>query len=253
MNEPTHRFQKFLHEEKKEYSFKGEEPVTKKIRTEVADFGGYEVYAMERELAWKDDDDLKTYFKRYWDAYLKLGEFYNSPKMRKARWDFQKAQRAEFDKATHAILQMAGASINKRILKEDRKKKPEEMVVFVLGNAEFQSKTTTHTSFERYFVRKVRSLGYPVIWVNERYTSQRCPSCQDVNNTVQAMNMRVKYCRTCWKWLHRDNMAAENMVQIGRECIKNGGRAKRPSYLEKSPSKMTDNNRRGVTILQKSY
>jgi hypothetical protein len=237
LGEPGKRWQAFLEDKKEKYKgladhaeghnpkkLKGDEDECDRLAVED------DLFACERNLERKENEDPKEYFDRYCEMYLELGKFYNSQAMKRKKWDYKKAQRAEYDRATHAILKMVDAAIYKKMEEGNE-------VVFVLGNAEFETKRTIHTSFEKHFVRKVRSLNYPVLYVNERYTSQRCPCCQDVNTATEAMCMRVKYCRTCKKYFHRDNMAGENMVQIGREIILTSVKGARPSYLEKSPDK----------------
>jgi hypothetical protein len=102
-------------------------------------------------------------------------------------------------------------------------------VVFALGDADFDSKKTIHVAFKNYFVEKVRSLGYKVLYVNEYYTSQKAPCC---GNQTEFFGVRVKYCRNCHKFFHRDVMAGENMVNVARSILVGGSR---PAYLTKPP------------------
>lgn len=99
----------------------------------------------------------------------------------------------------------------------------------------------------RYFASKARSLGYTVVSVDENLTSQMCPCCGE---KVEAISMRVKYCRSCHKYFHRDVMAGQNMANVARsECLGEG----RPAYLKKPPDKrqLSDDDGKGTPKLSK--
>ncbi len=63
---------------------------------------------------------------RFIPIYIKLREFYSSPRMKKKLWDFKKAQKAEYNRCVDAILKM----VNERIHKRGEGKK----VVFAMGD-----------------------------------------------------------------------------------------------------------------------
>ena len=170
-----------------------------------------------------DGESITQYWTRFASRYHQLSTFYNSRAMLKRRWDHEKARKGEFDRATHALLRMVGGSIRERC-------PPNKAVLIGLGAGDFDSaKSSLHTVFEEYFVRKVRSLGYLVVWMDEYFTSQKCPCC---HGFTEFINMRLKFCRTCGKMYHRDLMAAENMVNIlYGETHGNG----RPGYLKRPP------------------
>jgi hypothetical protein len=172
---------------------------------------GKDIGSLERSLARQPNETLIDYWIRYIPIYLKLREFYSSMKMKRKLWDFKKAQRAEFDRGVDAILRMV--DVENRSRGDDRK------VVFALGNADFQSKKSVHVSFENYFIAKVRSLGYKVVFVDEYYTSQKAPCC---GNQTEFFGFRVKYCRNCHKFFHRDVMAGENTVNVARSILVGG-------------------------------
>jgi len=86
-----------------------------------------------------------------------------------------------------------------------------------------------HSSFETHFIRKVRSLGYKVLPVNEFFTSQKCPR-KNCGAFTESIGMRVKYCRKCRQYYHRDVMAGENMSNIIKSELQGNGR---PDYLKR--------------------
>ncbi|KAG0241900.1 hypothetical protein BGX31_000757, partial [Mortierella sp. GBA43] len=71
-----------------------------------------------------------------------------------------------------------------------------------------------------------RALGYLVIGVNEFYTSKKCPTCQQF--VAQTESIRRLYCSHCKKYMHRDVMAANNIVNILRGHVEH---QQRPLYL----------------------
>ncbi|KAF9402069.1 hypothetical protein BGX21_011368 [Mortierella sp. AD011] len=110
------------------------------------------------------------------------------------------------------------------------KKKDEDKVVIDIGLGDFKSKSrlsSLHGTFMAYFVTKARSLGYLVLGVNEFYTSKKCPKCQKFIGRPR--NIRRSYCGDCEKYIHRDVMAAHNMVNILRAYVE---RQERPDYLQ---------------------
>jgi hypothetical protein len=69
-------------------------------------------------------------------------------------------------------------------------------------------------------------LSYIVVGVNEYYTSQKCPRCQDF---IGRITFRRLHCRRCMRRYHRDAMAAANMCNIVRGHLDGHGR---PKYLQ---------------------
>ncbi|KAF9964874.1 hypothetical protein BGZ73_001677, partial [Actinomortierella ambigua] len=158
----------------------------------------------------------------YMDA---LDTFYNGNNhiFKRHRW-FAKAGRAEeFSRLADALLRMVGGTIGE-------KKKDENKVVIGVRLGRFQSTfrlTSLDQSFMTYFVKKVRSLGYLVVDCNEYYSSKRCPKCENFDGHLG--DIRRTYCRECEKYMHRDAMAAHNMVNVLRAYVE---RQERPDYLQ---------------------
>ncbi len=98
--------------------------------------------------------------------------------------------------------------------------------MIVLGDAKFSSNSSLHSSFERYFVRKVAPLGYNFVTVNEYLTSQMCSVTE---KHVEFVSMRVKR-NDVGVYYHRDVMAAENRVNATISIMETG---QRPEYLTK--------------------
>jgi hypothetical protein len=174
------------------------------------------LYSLERSLERADDDTESTFAKRWYSTYCELAPVYNSRKYKKMRSDAKKAQMGEKDRLTNAILNMVDGSIGW--------KAPENTFIGV-GVASFDN--TGGASFEDHFARRAQSLGYKLFGVNEYLTSQMCPHC---HQKCEQFGMRVKYCRTCHKYYHRDVMAGENIADELRCELKGGGRLE---YLQK--------------------
>ncbi|KAG0097641.1 hypothetical protein BGZ93_002305 [Podila epicladia] len=143
-----------------------------------------------------------------------LDSFYNGNKYQFKRhvWDTQKAKEEEYVRVANSLLHAVGGSIG-------AKRDPDNKVVIAIGMS---------NSFQSYFVNKARSLGYLVVGVNEHYTSQKCPTCQNFVARVGKSYRRL-YCETCCKKLHRDTMAAHNMCNIVLEHLLH---QRRPLYLQ---------------------
>ncbi|KAI3632336.1 hypothetical protein MIR68_009442 [Amoeboaphelidium protococcarum] len=107
LNEPNRRFRKWF----------GERSLT--------------VQNAERSLERLQAESLLDYWVRYIAIYLELREFYCSSRWKRTSWDQKKAQRAEYDRATNAILKMVDGKINQKCYGK---------VIFGLGDAQFETK-----------------------------------------------------------------------------------------------------------------
>jgi hypothetical protein len=108
------------------------------------------------DLARKDDELYSTYALRYLTTYLKLSKFYNSRGAKKRTWDFKRATTREMHADLRSIVSMAsGRQISKIQYNQDGSprnpvqevrewnkitKEMKEKMIFVLGNAAFDSK-----------------------------------------------------------------------------------------------------------------
>jgi transposase len=169
---------------------------------------------MERKMERQPGESLKEFIKRWWPSYVHLSSKFNSRKFKKKLWDYKKAARGEFDRLTNSLLKMVGGTIGKKL-------NGSEKVYIGIGDANFDA-GEAQSEFERYFVKKARSLGYIVGSINEYFTSQKCPNCK--NFTEYVNGIRVKYCRTCHKYFHRDVMAGQNIAQEMRNEARGMGR-----------------------------
>ena len=207
INEPLHLYQNWLEH------WKSEDP---------------HIAATEAESpSRREGESVPAYWIRYFRRYKILSDFYNSKKVMKKTWDMKKAREGEFGRAAHALLKMVNGSIGKKVTGQ-------RTPVIGLGTSKFSSVNSLHTSFESFFVRKVKSLGYRVVGINEDYTSQKCPRCQTQTDHT---SMRIKYCTHCDVHFHRDVMAAENMVNAVVEMMKSGTR---PVYLQRKATVTTE-------------
>jgi len=170
--------------------------------------------------------------KRYLPLYRKMTKFYNSPKMKKMSDYLDKAKRGvipltlgEQDRAINAILKIVGATMDR---KSDLK------TAFVIGSADFGS-DGIESSFAHLLVKKLKSLNYPVYYVDEYLTSQMCPKkgCQEklAKTVFGSDGLRIKFCYNCQTMYHRDVMAGENMINVFLEMVNTGDLKARPKYL----------------------
>jgi hypothetical protein len=180
-----------------------------------------EIYRLERELERKPGENTKEYFSRRSQILPKLSSFYNSKAIMKAKNNKDKAQRGEWDYATNQILKMHGYTMFDR---HDPARNP---VLFVFGDCHVGD--GTYSAFETYLVSKLRSLGFPIIFENEYYTSQKCPECHR-QTELAGVGVRIKYCESCDLHMHRDIMAGDNLSRIGLCLLL---KRNRPGYLSK--------------------
>ncbi|KAF8931278.1 hypothetical protein BGZ58_007727 [Dissophora ornata] len=160
------------------------------------------------------------------DKYaIQLDNFYNHDALyKKYSWDAQKAKAEEFRRVADSLLKMIGGSIGAR-------RKEDDKVIIGVGLGKFSSTTrltSLHTSFQSFFVQKARSLGYLVVGINEFYTSQKCPTCEQFVARV-GEDIRCYYCPNCKKYTHRDVMAGHNICNVILGHLEH---QQRPLYLQ---------------------
>jgi len=91
----------------------------------------------------------------------------------------------------------------------------------------------SYAGFQKSLVKKVRELGYLVVFRSEYNTSQKFP-IEGYQTSYSGSNaIRIKYCKELGVHIHRDVMAAENMVDILAAEILG---LKRPNFLDKTVS-----------------
>ncbi|KAG0220974.1 hypothetical protein BGW41_007389 [Actinomortierella wolfii] len=148
----------------------------------------------------------KQYLDRYWQH---LDSFYNTKgRFKKIRWLARRAKMEEYTRLTDSLLRMVDGCVGAR-------RKDGNKVVIGVGLGKFSSKSklsSLHESFQSFFVKKARSLGYIVVGVNEYYTSKKCPTCE--NFVAQTQSIRRLYCPSCKKYMHRDIMAGHNICNV---------------------------------------
>ncbi|KAG0256544.1 hypothetical protein BGZ95_005465, partial [Linnemannia exigua] len=85
-----------------------------------------------------------------------LDAFYNQSNLRKHKWDACRARQEEFSRVANSLLQMVGGNLGE-------KRRQDQNVVIMIGLAKFvamNSPPSLDGSFQDFFVRKARSLGY---------------------------------------------------------------------------------------------
>ena len=137
------------------------------------------------------------------------------------KWHVKRALKRELDRSINALLKMIHCSV--------RQKYRGRHAVVALGNAEFSGDPTSlHKKFAQYFGKKLKSLGIPIVLVNEYRTSQVCPRC---SSQVEHPKMRICHCTSCHIRYHRDKMAGENMAILGHELL--AGRPRPQAYTSR--------------------
>ncbi|KAG0247373.1 hypothetical protein DFQ27_002121, partial [Actinomortierella ambigua] len=157
------------------------------------------------------------------DYLAKKDENAKGPLFKKHKWDAKRARKAEFQRIADSLLRMVGGSIG-------AKRDEDNKVIIGVGLAKFQSTSGLSSldgTFQSYFVRLARSLGYIVVGVNEYYSSKKCPSCKGF--VARTESFRRLYCDNCQKYMHRDVMAGHNLCNAMRGHLEKG---ERPEYLQ---------------------
>ncbi|KAG0041871.1 hypothetical protein BGZ83_001203 [Gryganskiella cystojenkinii] len=154
-----------------------------------------------------------------------LDTFYNGKRFRFKKYKrmSKKARAREFHQLADSLLRMVGGTTGE-------KRKEKQKVVIGIGLGSFMSSSglsSLHGTFESYFIQKARALGYLVVGINEYYSSKKCPKCEQF--VAQSESIRRLYCCHCKKFIHRDVMAAHNMVNILRAQVE---KQERPLYLQ---------------------
>jgi hypothetical protein len=179
-------------------------------------------------------NDVKQHFVPYVQEYLKLAQFYNCGKNANLNWRRKRAIQSEYDRAVHQIVLSLSTHNDPKMGAKDVYKgvdtTPKDQVFIGIGSAKVKGNAGP---FMRYLIKKLQSFGYKNIYlVQERFTSQRCPKCQQIDQVTRQVSncrYRVKMCENCNTIFHRDVMAGHNIANIVKGYVEEG---KRPDYLE---------------------
>ena len=79
--------------------------------------------------------------------------------------------------------------------------------------------------FLKYFVSKVKPLGYKICSINEDYSSFKCVKCY---NDLMEITWRYKECTDCSTQFDKDSSAGENIARCGIAMLLYDSR---PHYL----------------------
>jgi len=112
-------------------------------------------------------ESVRDHWFRWQRRNKKLDLFYNSKGYRAKHWDYERAQRGEFNRAIDGILRTVNGRIHLKYVGNDPP-------LFILGDASFSSENSVHTTFEKYFYAKVIHTKYfdnnltlkgPLTWI----------------------------------------------------------------------------------------
>jgi hypothetical protein len=194
----------------------------KNQKTKISDEDGVDVYALERDLERRENEPMNAYVARWKELYLALSLFYNDLAFKRRRLFLKRANQGEFDRALNAYLNVCGTNIST--------KHTDSKLIFIFGDADFGP--GTWSSFTDYAVEKLKSLGHFVVFEDEWGSSKNCPCCHNMLENVagDAKGTRIKYCRSCHIYWHRDTMAGENMIFTWLQTLQTGQRPKQYTY-----------------------
>ena len=174
----------------------------------------FNIHEVERELDRGENESVNDYVKLWLDKYRQLSTFYNSLTFKTKRLFLKRASQGEFDIALNGFLAACGTNI--------AKKHTNSKFIFIFGDADFGH--GTWSSFTDYAVPKLKSLGHYVVFENEWGTSKLSPCCHKLLEKFSvddAKGTRLKYCRGCHIFYHRDTMAGQNMIYTWQYALKN--------------------------------
>ena len=164
---------------------------------------------------------------RYHEQYHFLHPIINSHAVKKRRFELKAAQISCWDRHVSKVLRLAGAGIDRPASFYENKNG--FRIFFGFGQVDFADNTSTAT-FNAYMIKKLLSLGHNILFLDEYYTSQKCPCCHGQTTfTGSKGNIRVKYCHKCDIYFHRDLMAALNITNVMVAELKGEFR---PKYLQ---------------------
>ena len=164
---------------------------------------------------------------RYHEQYQFLHPIINSHAVKKRRFELKAAQISCWDRHVSKVLRLAGAGIDRPAKFYENKNG--FRIFFGFGQVDFADNTSTAT-FNAYMIKKLLSLGHKILFLDEYYTSQKCPCCHGQTTfTGSKGNIRVKYCHKCDIYFHRDLMAALNITNVMVAELKGEFR---PKYLQ---------------------
>jgi hypothetical protein len=134
------------------------------------------------------------------------------------------------DTAIHAVLKMvdAGGSFDRGSTKPS--------AIMAVGDGGWGGTAGVHSTFSKRLLKHWSGASLAGIVVKEQYTSVKCACCQSHDTTEYVSGadisfrdrIRVKYCRQCHKWFHRDVAGGENIAVAGEAELRG---EPRPSYL----------------------
>lgn len=155
-----------------------------------------------------------------------LRNFYSRPSVLRKKWEIQRSIRSRLDSICDLLLESVKQASNN-----------EETKVLVgvgmdgqsAGPARKGARAPMDEKFLEALKRKAKSHDFPLVRLNEYCTSQICPHCLQLGKEVFTEYLkrmpsnpspeaepydvlRVKTCRVCHKYFHRDGMAAQNMA-----------------------------------------
>lgn len=186
-----------------------------------------DIFELERALERHSDESWADYLTRFKVIHPLVSKFYNSKAMKKRKNYLKKALKGEAYLAIDKLLKGCGTSSG-----VDRKAPAFKPVIFLIGDSDIG--TGTWTSFETICVNRLRALGHIVLLRWEHNTSQKCPKigCGHQQMEYQGVGIRVKYCRKCGIFYHRDVVAGENNIFLFRFELEHGYRPYEYSTLK---------------------
>ncbi len=189
------------------------------IRKQASDIGSLETLLSETDSTSITLADFQEYATNRENLSAELKAFYQSTHQMSESWNAGQKKQGAIGKTFSLLMQMAGIVEHEMLNDQDS-----NQILFVIGDSAFASSRghpSMHSAFLKFFLRMARGMNINVVSLDEYLTSQKCASCF---GQLDQVNMRVKFCPECNKFLHRDVSAGECMAVIARSMILGYGR-----------------------------
>jgi len=169
------------------------------------------IFELETSLKRLDQESAQEWFNRTKNERALLDRFYNQTCFKRRRRDLKVDITREKNHLLSMIIMMSSRF---RDIKDKTgtiivRRNPKRPVIVVFGKARFKN-DQSFIALEKFLIPRLVSLGVGVGYVDEYLTSQKCPCC--AGEVEEPCGNRIKYCRDCNIWFHRDTMAAQNQL-----------------------------------------
>jgi hypothetical protein len=202
------------------------------------------IFELETSLKRLDQESIQEWFDRTKTARALLDRFYNQTCFKRRKRELKVDIMREKNHLLSMIIMMSSRFRDIKdksgtiLVKRDRNRP----VIVVFGKARFKN-DERFIALEKFLIPRLVSLGVGVGYVDEHLTSQKCPCC--AGEVEEPCGNRIKYCRECNVWFHRDTMAAQNQLIRKRSELFDGTV---PKQFQRPPPRPTATNDDAINI-----